>query len=109
MTLLFEGSEVGRIDDAFVSDGTWHGKLALTKKIQDAQVFERLLEFIAFCENWNERLATGAKANRDDFKAFADIIETQLWETTMENGRRSRVSDAPNFFSGGEISWKYSE
>jgi hypothetical protein len=64
----------------------------------------RLLEFIRFCEDWNERLRDDS-ADAAEFAAYSDVVRSGLWATTDSAGRRTRVADAPVFFAGDEVTW----
>jgi hypothetical protein len=67
-----------------------------------------LLEFVRFCEDWNERTRAAASSLPDpsEFDAFADVARSGLWFIKSANDEdRHRIKDAPVFFAGDEVTW----
>jgi hypothetical protein len=95
---------VGRVRDAFLSDGTWFGSLELAIRPDGGELPRRLLEFIRFCEDWNERVRDDS-ADVAEFAAYSDLVGSRLWATTDSAGRRTRIAEAPVFFAGDEVTW----
>jgi hypothetical protein len=99
---------VGRIKDPFCSDETWYGKFECLLEAGDDPLGRRALDFIAFCEEWHERLYRKAPLAGDagEFDRYSDVIRSGLWEVETETAERHRIEDAPVCFRGAEMSWR---
>ena len=106
LTLLYGSLVVGRISKAFCSDATWYGLHRPLIEIKDGVLAHRLLDYINFSQDWNERLRKGLAADPAEFEHYADVIKSGLWSTDTTDGHRSSIIDAPVFFAGDEISWR---
>jgi len=108
LTLLYGTLKVGDIREAFCSDATWYGVFKPTIRPHDGDLAQRLLDFIAFCEDWNERVRRSSTGMPDAavFDCFDDITRSGFWATETQLGQKSRIANAPVFFLGGEISWR---
>jgi hypothetical protein len=84
---------VGQIKDPFCSDDTWHGTLECQLQAGDGPHARRVLDFIAFCEDWNERVERDepTAGNPAEFDAFSDVVDSGLWEVRTETGARHRL------------------
>jgi hypothetical protein len=104
--LLYGTLEVGRIKKAFCNDETWYGVFEPQLKATDGVLAERLLSYINFTKQWNERLRKGVLAEPAEFDRFDDIVKSALWATRTTEGGRNTIVDAPVFFEGGDITWR---
>jgi hypothetical protein len=105
--LLFGSLCIGRITDPFCDQGTWFGKFEPASNLEDSDCGKKILEFIAFCKDWNERAAETAGANALEFDRFGAIVCGGFWATETSAATRSQICDAPNFFAGDDVSWIY--
>jgi len=99
---------VGQIKDPFCSDDTWHGNFDCQLQPADGPLAQRVLEFIAFCEDWNERVERDEPSAGDpaEFDRYSDVVDSGLWEVQTETGERHRLESAPLFVRGAELSWR---
>lgn len=98
---------VGSIRGAFRSDGTWFGTVAIALDRSTNAMHGRVLDHVAFCEEWNERARRpNAAAEAAEFIRFPDIVASGRWRTRASDGRVSVIVNAPVFFRGDEISWQ---
>jgi len=106
-TLFFGDLIVGTIRDAFESDGIWFGVLECQLSSTDGALARRVLDFIWFCEDWNERVRRDdPSSNVSEFDAYADLLTSGRWATKTADGKTSQIDQAPVFFKNGEMSWK---
>src|SRR5262249_15285233 len=97
---------VGRVENAFCSDATWHGTFVPAVQSTDGPLARRLLGYISFCAQWNERTRKNDSADPAEFDPYNDLIKSGAWTAEWQDGKNSCLPAAPVFFSGGEISWR---
>lgn len=102
LQLGYANAIVGRIRNPFYSDETWYGAFELAPDAPE----KRLIDYIKFSEDWNERVHRGEDADPGEFDRFSDLINSGLWFTRDEKGVASRITEAPVFFAGGELTWR---
>ncbi len=100
------GLLVGRVKGVIESDATWHGVLERTVAAGQGAAAARVVEFIAFSEEWNERVRRGEDPDPGEFGRFADLVESTTWRVGGLGAVR-RISKAPVFFAGDEVTWRY--
>jgi hypothetical protein len=99
LELRFGPALVGTADGAFCSEFTWCAMFRPTPGIPP-----RVREFIAFGEEWHERLKAGRPHSAAEFDAFRDIHESELWQARGPDGHVPPV-EGPVFVEG-EVSWR---
>lgn len=105
LLLRYESVVVGIIDDAFESDCTWFGVFSPTIK-PDCTLHERLLEFINFSKDWNERERDNPiPPDTVEWDRFRDLISSGLWQIVDSHDVVTSVAESPVFFEGGDITW----
>jgi hypothetical protein len=95
---------IGRVKDAFCTDDTWYGILDKGLELSD-DLARKLATFMTFCEDWNER-ARESQADVREFEPYEELLKSGVWKITDEYGDPSVLSEAPAFFSGGEVAWR---
>lgn len=108
LTLWYGTTQVGRVRDAFCTDATWYGALECAITSDDGPLAGRLVEFMVFCEQWNQRSAAAPEnpPAAAEFDRFADVVKSGLWFTETKSGEKQPIVEAPVFFAGGELSWR---
>jgi hypothetical protein len=102
---------LGTVRDVYVDEDTWFGVFRQVDGPYDNEALRRLVEFIEFCQNWNEREKASNERGSPtpdaaEFDQYDDLINSPLWSVMAEADRVRPVSGAPVFFEGGEISWR---
>ena len=106
LTLSYGTTRVGYIHDAFEPDATWFGPFVRAISPDDGSLARSLLEFIEFCEGWNERtIDNPTPPDASEFDSFSDLLTSGLWTTTSPDGAVRRIREAPVFFKGDEVTW----
>ncbi|WP_088253453.1 hypothetical protein [Fimbriiglobus ruber] len=98
LILRFGSDEVGIAAGAFCSERTWHGLFRPTSGMP-----VRVREYIAFCEEWHDRLHAERPCSADEFKPWADIQASSEWRACGPGGRVRSV-EGPVFIQGG-VTW----
>jgi hypothetical protein len=68
----------------------------------------RLCDFIAFCEEWHQRLKRGENPSAAEFDQFADVLQSGSWRAPCPDGTELTMAEAPTFVEG-EASWNHPE
>lgn len=105
--LFFSDSRIGLIRNVFCSDDTWYGDFELDCVGTDRVVLNQVAPFIEFCADWNKRESLG-QADVEEFDVYQCVIQPGKWMVIHSDGAKHRITDAPVFFPGGEISWRIS-
>jgi hypothetical protein len=108
LTLLYGNKAVGVVKEPFLSDGTWYGTVHIETVGTKDEADRRLIEYIRFVEDWNERVRSGGDASADEFDSYSDLTASGMWATKDANGEITPIIEAPVFFRGDEISWRTS-
>jgi hypothetical protein len=106
LALLFGTLRVGLIKSAFCSDKTWFGFFEGKLEPTGGELPRRIMEYISFCQEWNERARQTSGAESAEFNQYHDIVKSGLWMVEDEMGTKCLILDAPTFFIGDEISWR---
>ena len=91
LQLRFRTDVVGTAEGAFCSDRTWY---AVFRPAPDMP--PRVRGYIAFCEEWHERLRAERPCSADEFDPWADIYASPEWRAVSQDGR-VRVVEGPVF------------
>jgi hypothetical protein len=103
LELYYGSSHIGQIEDAFWSDDTGFGVFR-PSLIGEAATIERIRAFIAFSEEWHEKLKTGNPQDASEFDSFSDIHSSDQWHTISPDGSVTHIN-APAFIQG-EVTWR---
>lgn len=106
LKLLYLEQAVANVRDEFLHQGTWFGTFELLPAMP--QGAERVVEYVEFCIDWNERARQDA-ADADEFDKFSDLIGSHRWKTLDDSGALRQIEDAPLFFKDAEVSWRLAE
>lgn len=90
---------VGTAERAFCSDFTWYAVFR-----PDPGMPPRVREFIAFCEEWHERLRAERPCSAAEFDPWTDIHASPEWRAVSQDGQ-ARVVEGPVFVEG-EVTWR---
>lgn len=106
-SLYFLNTLVGELHNVFESDGVWFGQMKTKPAFQsDGAANDRLLCYIHFAEDWNERVRNGERASTEEFDSFRDVLDPGKWRVTGLGFESVGLAEAPVFFRGGDLSWR---
>ncbi len=108
LTLWYDNVLIGHVTGTYYSDETWWGILIRVVHADDGELGQRLLSFIYFCEDWNERYARDPAnpPSATEFDSYSDVLKSGLWFVRNANGEQLRIGEAPLFYAGEEICWR---
>jgi len=96
---------VGRLADVFRSDGIWYATVDVAIREPVGELERKLIGYVAFCTDWNERQQGADPPDADEFDRYADVIDGG-WTVHTGTVPPCVVEDPPVFFPGGEVSWR---
>lgn len=105
LTLWYGSVLVGLVNNAFCSEGTWHGNIESLADTDQTVITKRLAAFVEFCKDWNERQHDPNPPDAGEFDHFSDLLDSGLWVVKNAAGEETRIVRAPVFFVGGDVSW----
>jgi hypothetical protein len=103
LELRFGPHAVGVIEGAFWSDGTGYGVFRPAGHPADDPTVRRVREYVAFSEEWHERLKAEAGYSRAEWDAFRDVNSSDLWHVVAPDGTVVRIRGP--VFIRGEVTW----
>jgi len=108
LTLWYDNVLIGQVTDTYYSDRTWWGILKRIAHPSDGELAHRVLSFIDFCEDWNERTGKNPAdpPSAAEFDQYSDVLKSGLWSIRNAEGERNRIGTAPLFYAGGEFCWR---
>lgn len=108
MRLCWGKLHVADLSEVHEHQGTWFGTYRLVVTPTDGEGAKRVLEFVAFNIDWNERCEGPEAPSTDEFDQFSDVVNGAWW-AAANAGERKPIKDAPNFLAEDEVSWLLEE
>ena len=108
LRLWFGDVLVAELTNVMPHQGTW---FALYRQVVDPDQgpeARRLCEYIAFCEEWHQRLKHGENPNAAEFDRFADVIYSGSWRVPCPDGTELTMTHGPGFVDGAAM-WNHPE
>lgn len=88
--------------------GTWFSEYDLRITNAQGKLQDQLLAYIAFCEDFNCRIAEGQDHDFDAFERFSPIPNCESWRAQLSNGCIVPM-EGQIWFADGEASWQHPE
>lgn len=106
LQLWFGDILVADLLDVTTHQGTWFAVYHQILVPEQGPQQRRLCDFIAFCEEWHQRLKRGQNPDARQFDPYTDVIKTSTWRVSCPDGTELTMSGAPLFVEG-EASWNH--
>lgn len=97
---------VALLHRVFPHQGTWFAEYELCIRPGQGELPGRLLAYIAFCDDFNRRLAADQELDFTEFNRFVPIAEGNLWIARFPNGGPVPM-EGQLLFSEGQVSWQH--
>ena len=107
LNLYFRSTWIGSARNCFLCDHVTYGDFKLTVVNAPTAEWERAVEFVEFCLDWNERTIGGpGDPSADEFDAFDDVTRDGCWAARSEDSAEFAIEDAPVFLSPTEVCFR---
>ncbi len=106
--LWFGSLLVADLHRMFPHQGTWFSEYDLRISRDQGELQVQLLAYIAFCEDFNCRIAEGRDHDFDEFERFLTIPDCESWSIRLASGRLVPMQGRMWFADGG-VSWQHPE
>ncbi len=97
---------VAELHQVFPHQGTWFASYELKLAPGEGPLQDRLLEYIAFCEDFDRRIAQGQGHDFAEFDRFGPIADTASWWVPRPDGGVVPM-EGRMWFVGGQVSWQH--
>jgi hypothetical protein len=87
---------------------TWFSDCDLRIRSHQGELQEKLLAYIAFCEEFNRRIGEGRDHDFNEFDRFASIPNCKSWSAKLPNGRLVPM-EGRIWFADGGVNWQHPE
>jgi hypothetical protein len=104
-SLWYGKAELGKLVKVTYSDFTWYGLLEVAPSASQDGEGRRALQYVDFCERWNQREGNGESPSTTEFDAYSDVTNSMNWSVVDAQGHRATIDRAPIFFPGREVTW----
>jgi len=99
---------VADLCDVCPHQGTWFGEYELRIPPGEGSLQNRLIAYIAFCEDFNRRVEEGSDHDFDEFTEFLPISDCSSWTARLRSGD-SLPMEGRMWFADGGVSWQHPE
>ena len=99
---------VADLHGVFPHQGTWFADYELRITLGEGELQNQLLTYIAFCEDFNNRIEGGSDHDFDEFNEFLPISDCRSWAARLPSGDTVPM-EGRMWFADGGASWQHPE
>jgi len=99
---------VAELHQVFPHQGTWFATYELKIAAGEGELQDRLLEYIAFSEDFVRRIGDGEEHDFAEFDRFGAIAETDSWRVPRPDVGSMPMEGRMSFLDG-QASWQHPE
>jgi hypothetical protein len=99
---------VAQLHQVFPHQGTWFAPYELKIAPGEGALQDRLLEYIAFSEDFDRRIGQGQDHDFAEFDRFEPISDAGSWSVPRPGGGAMPMAGRM-WFVGGQASWQHPE
>jgi hypothetical protein len=99
---------VADLHEVFPHQGTWFAPYDLKISPGEGAMQDRLLEYIAFSEDFDRRIAQGQDHDFTEFDRYGPIADTGSWRVPRPDGGTLPMAGRM-WFAGGQACWQHPE
>lgn len=108
LQLGYDDVLVAELRQVFPHQGTWFAPYELKIASGEGVLQDRLLEYIAFCEDFHRRIADGQDHDFAEFDRFGPVADAGSWRVPWPDGG-SMPMEGRMWFADGQASWQHPE
>jgi hypothetical protein len=108
LQLWFGDVLVADLHQVFPHQGTWFAPYELKISQGQGTLQDRLLEYIAFTDDFNRRLAEGLDHDFEEFDSFGAIANATSWTVPRPDGGLIPMAEKM-WFADGQACWQHPE
>lgn len=108
LQLWYGDKLVADLHQVFPHQGTWFATYELKIARGEGALQDRLLEYIAFTDDFNRRIAQGQDHDFEEFDRFGDIADADSWRVPRPDGGVMPMADRI-WFVDGQVCWQHPE
>lgn len=108
LQLWYGGVLVAELPQVFSHQGTWFAPYELKITPREGLLHDRLLEYIAFSEEFFRRIAQGEEHDFGEFDRFGPLADTASWRVPRPDGGVMPMAGRM-WFGEGQASWEHPE
>jgi hypothetical protein len=99
---------VAELHQVFPHRGTWFASYELKIAPGEGVLRDRLLEYIAFCDDFDRRIAQGQDHSFAEFDRFDALADTGSWKVPRPDGGVMPMTERM-WFVAGQACWQHPE
>jgi hypothetical protein len=108
LQLWYGDVPVAALHQVFPHQGTWFALYELKIAPGEGVLQDELLEYIAFCEDFDRRIAQGRDHDFAELDRFGPVADTGSWKVPRPDGGVMQMTGRI-WFVGGQASWQHPE
>jgi hypothetical protein len=108
LEIWFGDVMVAELHGVFPHQGTWFGVYDMKIGQGSGALEDRLLEYIAFCEDFHARIGRGEDHDFAEFDRFGPIADTSSWRVPLLDGGAMPM-EGRMLFADGQAAWQHPE
>jgi hypothetical protein len=108
LQLFYDDILVADLHEVIAHQGTWFASYELRISSGEGVQQDRLLEYIASCEDFDRRIAQGEDRDFDEFDRYGVIAAASSWRVPRPDGG-DFLMEGNMWFADGEVCWQHPE
>jgi hypothetical protein len=99
---------VADLHEVFPHQGTWFASYDLRILPGEGALQDRVLEYIAFCEDFDRRITQGQDHDFTEFERYGPIADTGSWRVPRPDGGTLPM-EGSMWLASGQACWRHPE
>ncbi len=108
LTLWHNGLLIAHLSNVFPHQGTWFADYDLSMDGRTDEHARRILEYISYCKDFNNRIANGDDRDFAEFDLFQDVSDCSRWCAKLANGLMIPMEGQLAFIDD-QVTWQHPE
>ncbi len=108
LELWYEDLLIAKLHDVCPHQGTWFAKCELKIAQGEGILQDSLLDYMAFSEEFDRRIAQGEEHDFSEFERFGSIASASSWNVPLADGSLMPMAGRM-WFIAGQACWQHPE